>query len=170
MDSLFAALSVEVSAAGVRAIHLAGPPPAETGAGSRDPTGGGPAEAHTLRREALRQVQQYLQGRRRSFDLPLDLRTATPFRTRVLEELRNIPFGETASYGEIGRRIGSGSPRAVGQAVGWNPLPIIIPCHRVVTAAGRLGGFSAGLPRKVALLRLEGIPVSGETFSSRIGS
>lgn len=170
MDSLFAALSVEVSASGVRAVHLAGPPPAEADAGSRDPTGGGPAEADTLRREALRQVRQYLQGRRRSFDLPLDLGTATPFRTRVLEELRNIPFGETASYGEIGRRIGSGSPRAVGQAVGWNPLPIIIPCHRVVTAAGRLGGFSAGLPRKVALLRLEGIPVSGETFSSRIGS
>ena len=88
----------------------------------------------------------------------------------MLEELRKIPFGETASYGEIGRRIGCGSPRAVGQAVGWNPLPIIIPCHRVVTTAGRLGGFSAGLPRKVALLRLEGIPVSGETFSSRIGS
>ena len=108
-------------------------------------------------------------GRRRSFDLPLDLGTATPFRTRVLEELRKIPFGETASYGEIGRRIGSGSPRAVGQAVGRNPLSIIIPCHRVVTTAGRLGGFSSGLPRKVALLRLEGIPVSGETFSSRIG-
>lgn len=169
MDSLFDALSVEVSAAGVRAVHLAGPPPADAGGGAGDPAGGRPAE-DTLRREAIRQLREYLQGRRWSFDLPLDLGTATPFRTRVLDELRNIPFGETASYGEIGRRIGSGSPRAVGQAVGWNPLPIIIPCHRVVTTAGRLGGFSAGLPRKVALLRLEGIPVSGETFSSRIGS
>lgn len=170
VDSLFAALSVEVSARGVRAVHLAGPPPATGGAATGDPTGGGTEEEDTLRREALRQLREYLEGRRRGFDLPLDLGTATPFRTRVLEELRNIPFGETASYGEIGRRIGSGSPRAVGQAVGRNPLSIIIPCHRVVTTAGRLGGFSSGLPRKVALLRLEGIPVSGETFSSRIGS
>ena len=167
MDSLFAALSVEVSAAGVRAVHLAGPPRADVG--GRDPACAGPEEEDTLRREALRQLREYLRGRRRSFDLPLDLGTATPFRARVLEELRKIPFGETASYGEIGRRIGSGSPRAVGQAVGWNPLPIIVPCHRVVTTAGRLGGFSAGLPRKVALLRLEGIPVSGGTFSSRVG-
>lgn len=167
MDALFAALSVEVSARGVRAVRLAGPSPATAGGG--DPATGGPEEEDALRREAIGQLRAYLQGRRRSFDLPLDLGTATPFRTRVLEELRTIPFGETASYGEIGRRIGCGSPRAVGQAVGWNPLPIIIPCHRVVTTAGRLGGFSAGLPRKVALLRLEGIPVSGETFSSRIG-
>ena len=167
MDSLFAALSVEVSARGVRAVHLAGPPPSASGPG--DPTGGGPAKEDILRREAIRQLREYLQGRRQSFDLPLDLGTATPFRARVLEELRSIPFGKTASYGDVGRRIACDSPRAVGQAVGWNPLPILIPCHRVVTRAGRLGGFSAGLARKVALLRLEGIPVSGETFSSRIG-
>ena len=160
MDPLFETLSVEVSEHGVRGVRFGGPSAAN--GVNVDP------DAHPLGREALRQLREYLGGHRRSFDLPLDLGSATPFRTRVLEELRTIPFGETASYGEICRRIGCGSPRAVGQAVGYNPLPIIIPCHRVVAASGRLGGFSGGLPRKVALLRIEGIGVSGAAFSSRI--
>lgn len=170
MDPLFETLSVEVSARGVSRVRFSGPCPAVAANRLRSAPDGGGGRAGALEREALRQLHEYLAGHRRSFDLPLDLEAATPFRARVLEELRAIPFGETESYGEICRRIGQGSARAVGQAVGWNPLPVIIPCHRVVTGAARLGGFSGGLPRKVALLRIEGIGVSGETFSSRIAT
>ena len=162
MDPLFRTLSVEVSEHGVSGVRFAAPTAANGVKG--DPG----ARMPSLALEAHRQLREYLEGHRQRFDLPLDLGTATPFRVRVLEELRTIPFGETAGYGEICRRIGRGSARAVGQAVGWNPLPIIIPCHRVVTAAGHLGGFSGGLPRKVALLRIEGIGVSGAAFSSRL--
>ncbi len=127
-------------------------------------------ELRRIERAALDQLREYLEGRRASFDLPLDLRSATPFRKAVLEELLTIPFGETISYGEIGSRIGCPSARAVGQAVGWNPIPIIIPCHRVVTRDGRLGGFSGGLDRKVALLALEGVWAEGMHFRSPIAA
>lgn len=98
-----------------------------------------------------------------AFDVPLDLEGTTEFRRRVWQRLREIPRGRVVSYGELARELGggSGAARAVGGAVGSNPLPIVIPCHRVVRADGGLGGFGGGLPRKAALLRLEGVDVEG---------
>lgn len=96
-----------------------------------------------LLREAAAQLQDYFDGQRTDFDLPL-APEGTPFRRKVWEALRRIPWGETRSYAEIGREIGCGSARAIGQANGANPIPILIPCHRVVGADGSLGGYSGG--------------------------
>ncbi len=106
--------------------------------------------------ETLRQLAEYLSGRRRTFDLPLDGPQGTPFQKRVWSACREIPYGHVSSYGEQAKRLENpGAARAVGQALRRNPLPLIIPCHRVVSANGRLGGFSAGLDWKRKLLRLE---------------
>jgi methylated-DNA-[protein]-cysteine S-methyltransferase len=95
-----------------------------------------------LLREAAAQLQDYFDGLRTGFDLPLAPQ-GSPFQQRVWQALREIPAGETRSYGDLARLLGS-SARAVGQANGRNPIPIIIPCHRVVAAGGRLGGYSGG--------------------------
>jgi len=118
-------------------------------------------EAGRMALAGLSQIREYLAGRRRAFDLPLDFRCATPFRRRVMEALLEVPWGETVTYGELARAVGSPSPRAVGQAVGWNPIPIIIPCHRVLASGGELGGYSGGLDRKRYLLSLEGSHLPG---------
>ncbi|MCS7283279.1 MAG: methylated-DNA--[protein]-cysteine S-methyltransferase [Anaerolineae bacterium] len=105
---------------------------------------------------AVTQLREYFSRLRRRFDLPLDLR-GTPFQRRVWEELLSVPYGQTISYGELARRIGKPEAvRAVGQAVGANPVPIIVPCHRVIGADGSLVGYGGGLEVKAALLRLEG--------------
>ena len=104
---------------------------------------------------ARRQLEQYFAGERKEFDLPLQL-PGTEFQVQVLEELQRIPYGETTSYGDIAKRIGRPKAvRAVGAANGRNPLPIIIPCHRVIGSSGDLTGFGGGLDTKEALLRLE---------------
>ena len=104
-----------------------------------------------------RQLEAYFAGQRRAFDVPLDLSRATPFQRRVLAAARAVPAGHTASYTDIARRVGRpGASRAVGQALGHNPVPIVIPCHRIVRADGGLGGYIGGLPAKRTLLRLEG--------------
>jgi methylated-DNA-[protein]-cysteine S-methyltransferase len=102
-----------------------------------------------------RQVDEYFAGRRRSFDLPLDLSSETRFCRSVLELLAGLPFGQLTSYGELARELASG-PRAVGRAVGCNPVPVMVPCHRVIGADGSLGGYGGGLWRKRTLLSLEG--------------
>jgi methylated-DNA-[protein]-cysteine S-methyltransferase len=103
-----------------------------------------------------RQLDQYFRGRRTSFEVELDPR-GTPFQQQVWEALRDIPYGASASYGEVAEAIGRpGAMRAVGGANGANPIPILIPCHRVIAADGTLGGFGGGLERKVLLLELEG--------------
>jgi methylated-DNA-[protein]-cysteine S-methyltransferase len=118
-------------------------------------------EAGRMALAGLAQLREYLAGRRRTFELPLDLRCATPFRRKVLEALQEVPWGETVTYGELARTVGSSSPRAVGQAVGWNPIPIVIPCHRVIAGGGKLGGYSGGLDRKRFLLSLECVHLPG---------
>ncbi len=101
------------------------------------------------------QFAQYFTGKRQYFDIPLDMR-GTTFQKCVWKALLKIPFGEVRSYKQIAEKIGSNKAyRAVGSANGKNPLPIVIPCHRVITASGRLGGFSCGIGIKKELLKLE---------------
>jgi len=105
--------------------------------------------------EARRQLREYFAGKRRGFDLPLNL-SGTEFQVSVLRALLEIPYGETVSYGEIAKRIGRPrAVRAVGAANGRNPLPVVVPCHRVIGSTGDLTGFGGGLDTKEALLRLE---------------
>ena len=124
---------------------------------------------------ALRQLGEYFAGARRTFDLPLSPQ-GTTFQRLVWDELSRIPYGTTISYGELARRIGNpNAVRAVGGANRRNPLPIIIPCHRVIGGDGRLTGFGGGLPIKQALLTFEGTgvwkPVAGLVSSrSVVGS
>jgi len=104
---------------------------------------------------ARQQLTEYFAGERREFDLPLKL-SGTEFQMSVLHALQHIPYGETTSYAEIAERIGRPKAvRAVGAANGRNPLPIIVPCHRVIGSHGELTGFGGGLDTKEALLRLE---------------
>ena len=106
-------------------------------------------------RQAAAQLGEYFQGTRRAFDLDLEP-AGTPFQLQVLDALSTIPYGETRSYGEIAAQIGKpGAVRAVGAANGRNPLPIVIPCHRVIGADGSLTGFGGGLDTKRYLLELE---------------
>jgi methylated-DNA-[protein]-cysteine S-methyltransferase len=107
-------------------------------------------------RTARRQLGEYFDGARREFDLPLAPR-GTSFQQQVWQSLRGIPYGETISYASLATRIGRQSAiRAVGAANGRNPLPIVVPCHRVIGADGSLTGFGGGLPTKQFLLQLEG--------------
>lgn len=104
---------------------------------------------------AIKQLNEYFAGDRHEFDLPLKL-DGTEFQLEVLSELQRIPYGETCSYGAIAERIGRPKAvRAVGAANGRNPIPIIVPCHRVIGSGGALTGFGGGLETKEALLRLE---------------
>jgi methylated-DNA-[protein]-cysteine S-methyltransferase len=105
-----------------------------------------------------RQLDEYFEGKRQSFDLELDLRIARDFGRTVLAELARVPFGEVTTYGALAAR--SGKPkaaRAVGTIMNRNPIPIVLPCHRVVGANGSLVGYAGGLERKQQLLRLEGV-------------
>ena len=105
--------------------------------------------------EAIRQLREYFAGKRATFDLPL-APEGTAFQRGVWRKLQEIPYGETISYGELARRVGNPkAARAVGSANGANPLPIVIPCHRVIAGDGSLGGFGGGLPTKQTLLNLE---------------
>ena len=103
-----------------------------------------------------RELDDYFGGRRREFDLPLDRRLMSDFMRRVLSATATIPFGSVSTYGAVAREAGSprGS-RAAGNALGSNPMPIVIPCHRVLHADGGIGGYTGGLERKRALLELE---------------
>lgn len=113
-------------------------------------------ESEARTRDVRRQLEEYFAGKRRSFDLELDLR-GTKFRTRCWQELLRIPYGETRSYGEIARAVGNPKGfRAVGQANHYNPIAIIVPCHRVLASDSKLGGYGGGLNVKALLLRLEG--------------
>lgn len=115
--------------------------------------------------EARRQFEGYFSGALRDFQLPLAAR-GTPFQQRVWAELRRIPYGTTASYGEVALRLGLplGASRAVGTANGANPIAVVVPCHRVIGANGRLTGYAGGLDRKRFLLGLEAPPGLAESL------
>lgn len=124
----------------------------------RDDTGLAPVSEELL---------AYFAGELTRFTVPLDLRQVTPFTARVLRETRKITFGRLSSYGALASRLGApGASRAVGGALGRNPIPIIIPCHRVLAQGGRIGGFTGGLATKRALLGVEGhaFPDSGPSL------
>jgi methylated-DNA-[protein]-cysteine S-methyltransferase len=111
---------------------------------------------HPVAVETVHQLRAYFAGKLRRFELPLDLH-GTEFQLRVWRELEAIPFGETRSYSQIATAIGAPrAVRAVGAANGANPIPIVVPCHRVIGAAGTLVGYGGGLPLKKRLLELEG--------------
>jgi methylated-DNA-[protein]-cysteine S-methyltransferase len=107
--------------------------------------------------EARRELDEYFSGRRREFDLDLDWQLTSGFRRRVLEATARIPFGETSTYTAMATAAGSPrAHRAAGSALGSNPLPVVVPCHRVLRLGGALGGYGGGLDVKETLLRLEG--------------
>jgi O-6-methylguanine DNA methyltransferase len=106
---------------------------------------------------ARRELDDYFAGRRTTFDLELDLRGLTEFTLRVLEELAKVPYGHTETYAELASRSGNArASRAVGMVMNRNPIPIVLPCHRIVGSSGSLVGYGGGLARKEQLLRLEG--------------
>ena len=144
MDSPIGGLRIHVSAGLVTAIDFG----ADMPRGSR--------LADPLLDRAQTQLTEYFGGERTDFDLPL-ANEGTEFQKKVWSELHRIPFGETASYGDIARRLGyePGISRAVGAANGANPIPIVVPCHRVIGADGSLTGYAGGIERKRTLLALE---------------
>jgi methylated-DNA-[protein]-cysteine S-methyltransferase len=107
---------------------------------------------------ARRQLDLYFDGKLTEFDLPLDWQLTHDFRRRVVRAIHRIPYGQTRSYTEIAAKAGNErAVRAAGTACGANPIPIVVPCHRVLRSGGALGGYGGGLPMKEALLRLEGV-------------
>jgi methylated-DNA-[protein]-cysteine S-methyltransferase len=150
-------LVLTASDTGLTAIYFPtsrhGPPPLESVDWVEDDAGR-PASAILAR--ARRQLEEYFASTRTTFDVPL-APTGTPFEQRVWEALRAIPYGTTTSYGVLARQLGDPrATRAVGAANGRNPIPIIVPCHRVVGARGELTGFGGGIDRKRWLLEHEG--------------
>lgn len=112
-------------------------------------------DRHPVLRQAARELREYFAGERQQFSVPLDF-TGTEFQNKVWRALQSIPFGETRSYGELAAQIGAPkASRAVGAANGRNPIPIILPCHRVIGSSGSLTGFGGGLPMKKQLLAHE---------------
>ena len=113
-----------------------------------------PAKLDAVRRE----LDEYFEGRRRGFDVPIDWSLTTGFTQRVLQATARIPFGAVSSYAGVAADAGSPrATRAAGNALGSNPLPIVVPCHRVLRSGGKLGGYTGGLDKKEHLLRLEGV-------------
>jgi methylated-DNA-[protein]-cysteine S-methyltransferase len=144
---------LRASDAGLVGVSL----PAESGPGE-GPMASEPAAsaAQDHLDAAEEQLGAFYAGERRKFDLPLDLSGLTAYQRRVLQACAAIPYGEVASYGDLARRAGSpGAARAVGQVMARNPLPVVVPCHRVVGSDGQLTGFGGGLALKQRLLDLE---------------
>jgi len=107
--------------------------------------------------DVRRQLDQYFAGKRRAFDVPIDRRLSHGYRRTVLEALTQVPYGATVSYKDLAERTGNPkASRAVGSAMATNPIPIVVPCHRVLRSGGALGGYGGGLDTKVWLLQLEG--------------
>ncbi len=152
-------LKVTASPKGVRRVELFETAPTSPGGPPRRTEN----SACEILERACSELDRYFSGEKITFRSPLDFDgSGTPFQLRVWKALFEIPRGEFRTYGELAARVGSPrAARAVGQAVGQNPLPVIFPCHRVISGDGRLGGFSCGVRLKVLLLELEGLAVAG---------
>jgi methylated-DNA-[protein]-cysteine S-methyltransferase len=151
VETRLGAIGVDATEAGVRRVHL-------PGEGTPQPVGPqDDATATANATAAARQFAEYVEGRREEFEIALDWNGVDATHRRVLETLCEIaPFGTTVTYGELGRRAGVDDPRDVGVMMARNPLPLVVPCHRVVASDG-LGGFGGGLELKRRLLELEGV-------------
>ena len=150
VDTPLGALRVEVSDAGVRRVRL----PGSVDSGFRASES---SAATATAEQAAAQLGEYARGARENFELPLDWEGIEPLYRRVLETLRAVaPFGTTITYGELAERTGVADPRDIGVIMSRNPLPLLVPCHRVVAADG-LGGYGGGLELKQRLLELEGV-------------
>jgi len=155
-DSPLGRMAVAATARGVVRVALPGDAKALDEVASRTVPAADP-EAEAMAGRAERELAEYLAGRRRTFAVRVSLGALSPFRLAVSRALRRVPYGRTVTYGELARRAGRpGAARAVGQAMARNPVPILVPCHRVVAAAG-LGGFGGGAALKRRLLALEGV-------------
>lgn len=152
MDSPIGTLYLTASAQGLRSIHWkAG---ADWQCGQAESSSG---EINAILKQAVSELREYFAGTRTEFNVPLDLQ-GTEFQRQVWGELIHIPFGSTQSYGGIARRLNNPKAvRAVGSANGRNPIPIVVPCHRVIASDGSLGGYAGGLKMKAQLLKLEGV-------------
>ncbi len=151
-ESPLGPLVLQARPAGLSALFFPGGAPA-LDEGARDPA--------TLA-GAARQLEEFFAGSRRAFDLPLDL-DGTPFQQRVWHQLQQIPYGMTTTYGELARAVGKPDiVRSVAGVIAKTPVPIVVPCHRVIAASGALTGYLGGLHRKHALLELERRGVNGD--------
>ena len=122
-------------------------------AGDSEPSG----SATSVLDQAKRQLADYLEGKRRDFSVPVDMMSGTAFQRRVWRAILRIPYGRVRSYQWVAEKVGGKQyARAVGMALGSNPIPILVPCHRIIGHDGSLGGFGCGLPMKRRLLKLEG--------------
>lgn len=160
IDSPVGPLLLAADGTGLTRVHFqGGPAPLQPPASWRHDT--------TPFTETIAQLAEYFAGQRRTFQVPL-APAGTPFQLAVWQALRAIPYGKTVSYGHLARQLGhTNGARAVGLANGANPLPIIVPCHRVIGADGSLTGFGGGLPIKRALLSLEGADCATDLFSTQ---
>ncbi len=168
MKSPIGVLTIEGNEEAITRIDLPGSSASSASSGSpRSKGDGGTKRAGPIRRsgremlapleEAVCQLEEYFAGERTEFDLPLEV-AGTHFQRDVWFALSEIPYGKTVSYGELAEMVGRPKAfRAVGQANGSNPIPIVLPCHRVVASGGRIGGYGGGLPMKRRLLALEGV-------------
>lgn len=153
LDSVIGPITICGSDKGLSSLTFLGPPPSLL---KKENDCGLPDVFANFETE----LSKYLQGVKVAFDYPIDFGPATPFQIDVWEQTRLIPFGETRSYRSIALKVNNpGAFRAVGQALGKNPVPLLVPCHRVIASDGRLGGFTAGISTKVHLLQLEGISI-----------
>lgn len=152
-------IELAASEKGITSIIL--PPSGRTGGRSRYGAAAGDSEpsgsAKSMLDQAKQQLADYLEGKRRDFSVPVDMTSGTAFQRRVWRAILKIPYGRVRSYQWVAEKIGGKQyARAVGMALGSNPVPILVPCHRIIAHDGSLGGFGCGLPMKRRLLKLEG--------------
>ena len=160
--SPFGELSVFCSETGVRELAIGKAQVRKTQRKSTDgntsrlsPAQDSRSKGAKLARQAISELREYAAGKRKRFTVPLDLE-GTPFQQQVWKALCEIPYGETRSYKEVASTVGNPrASRAVGMANHWNPVAIMVPCHRVITSDGKLGGYASGLSTKQKLLKME---------------
>jgi methylated-DNA-[protein]-cysteine S-methyltransferase len=158
MDSPFGPLLLATTPRGLVKVSLPAYDPEETLEELAERISPRVLEAPARLDEARRELDLYFEGKLRDFDLPLDWQLTDGFRGRVQRAIAKIPYGKTRSYTDMARSAGNErAVRAAGTACGSNPLPIVVPCHRVLRTGGALGGYGGGLPMKKALLQMEGI-------------
>jgi methylated-DNA-[protein]-cysteine S-methyltransferase len=158
VDSPFGPLLLAATPRGLVRVNLPAYDPEETLEELAERVSPRLLEAPARLDEARRQLDLYFEGKLTEFELPLDWRLSRDFRLRALRAIARIPYGQTRSYTQIAASAGNErAVRAAGTACGANPIPIVVPCHRVLRSGGALGGYGGGLPMKEALLELEGV-------------